>query len=83
MMHVKLDINDRRIVHLGVVNTRHTVDVGNSEYTEYDVYDMSTCDDPETIDDYEKVETVYHRRSDGAVRLMEIVADAVDEDVAF
>lgn len=87
MLYIELSINDRKVGSIGVHNeqeTRVQTDEDDVSWIEvrYGIYDLRGFrgDDEGSLDDYRKIDTIWHDRSDGAAALTARVMDEVDED---
>lgn len=77
MMRVRVDVNGNGIGEIGIHN-EHAVD--NEAHFRYGVYDLRGIEDGESLDDAEKIETVWHDPRDGASTLLELVMGVVEEE---
>lgn len=86
MLRIALDINGRDIGEIGVHNTMETrvqTDENDVSWIEvkYDVYDLRGYSmHGGSIDEYPKITSLWHDRSDGAAALTAAVMDELDED---
>lgn len=87
MLYIELSINDHKIGSIGVHNeqeTRVQTDDDDVSWIEvrYGVYDLRGFreDDAESLEDYRKIDTIWHDRSDGAAALTSRVMEEVNED---
>lgn len=86
MLRIRLDINGRKIGTIGVHNeeeTRVQTDDDDVSWieTRYGIYDLRGFDmHGGSLDDYPKITTIWHDRSDGAAALTARVMEEVDED---